>query len=152
MTLSLFRPVIEDQYQQEEPFLTETPEEAYQKGTVDKVPWICGQAEDEGYTFLICKGKPFVFFMFIFTVLLRTLFIAFIEAHVALGTFGNLRKKWNSLAPDYFNYNDLPIDQNEITRRVNWLYFRHADASAAPIKTYSDVIKTIIYCIGIYWH
>lgn len=52
--LSLFRPVLEEEYHKEDPFLTETPETAYQKGTVDKIPWICGQAEDEGYTFLLC--------------------------------------------------------------------------------------------------
>lgn len=62
-----------------------------------------------------------------------------ILAHVALGTFGDIRKKWNSLAPDFFNYNDLPIDQDEITRRLNWLYFRHTNPASAPIKTYSDV-------------
>lgn len=54
LPLSLFRPVVEEEYQKEDPFISESPEEAYQKGTVDKIPWICGQAEDEGYTFLLC--------------------------------------------------------------------------------------------------
>lgn len=47
--------MVEQEYQIEDPFLTHSPEEAYGKGKVDLLPWICGQAEDEGYSFLICK-------------------------------------------------------------------------------------------------
>ncbi|ODN01309.1 Venom carboxylesterase-6 [Orchesella cincta] len=124
LALSLFRPVMEDEYQKEDPFLTETAEEAYARGTVDKVPWICGQAEDEGYTFLL--------------------------SHVALGTFSNLRQKWNTLAADFLNYNDLPVDQDEITRRVNWWYFRNVNPANAPLKVYSDALGARLIHTGIH--
>jgi len=57
LPISLFRPVIEEEYQKDDPFMTERPERAYELGQVASIPWICGVNEDEGLTFLLRKSK-----------------------------------------------------------------------------------------------
>ncbi|OXA51672.1 Venom carboxylesterase-6 [Folsomia candida] len=121
----LFRAVLEDNDQKEVPFMTETPEQIYRKNLAAPIPWIAGFTEDEGLTFLL----PSVF----------------------RGTIKQLRSHWNILAPDFLDYQNLKnVDQDDVTKKINWLYFKQKTPLTATIKTFSDAVSLRFTVAGVH--
>jgi hypothetical protein len=61
------------------------------------------------------------------------------------GTIKQLRSNWNQLAPDFLDYQNIKgVDQEDVTKKINWLYFKQKTPHTATIKTFSDVINYYI--------
>lgn len=61
-------------------------------------------------------------------------------ASVFRGSVKQLRQNWNQLASDFLDYDYLKEEQDEITKKINWLYFKQNTPLTATIKTFRDVM------------